>query len=101
MEAKLGFRDVRQRVLDALLSGRVIHAFRRDRQEKNLLDMGVLCPADVVDIVRKARGNEHACSPHHRDPSTDVHVLRRAGWYLKFVLLDDHVEFLSVHRSEP
>lgn len=101
MEAKLGFRDVRQRVLDALHSGRVIHAFRRDRQAKNLLDMGVLCTNDVVDIVQKACGNEHACSPHYRDTSTMVHVLRSAGWYLKFVLLDDHVEFLSVHRSEP
>lgn len=36
--------------------------------------------------------------PCHTGASTEVHVLRRDGWYIKFYFLDEDTVFISVHR---
>jgi hypothetical protein len=48
--------------------------------------------------VKACNGSCHDASPHHADSRMEVHVLRRAGWYVKFYFLDPDTVFISVHQ---
>ena len=85
-------------MLKALSTGAYQHEARNAIDVKNELATGAVTATDVAAIVRKCNGTHHAMSPHHRDASVDVHVLRRDGWYIKFYFLDEDTVFISVHR---
>jgi hypothetical protein len=104
----MGFTDAKRRVIAALVSGNFQHQARRDIDVKNLLQSGEVGVETVAELLKNARGNQHARSPHHQIAGIDVHVVRIRGWYIKWYFLPvqageghgDTVIFISVHPSE-
>lgn len=94
----MGFSTVKQEVIEALLSGDYGHEVRGDIDIKNLLSTGAVTAAAVVDIIKRSRGGDYACTPHHLAAEIDVHVITREGWYIKFYFLDPQTTFISVHK---
>ncbi len=84
--------------MQALIEGTYLHEVRNEIDVKNELSTGGIAVADVVAVIRRCNGTHHTMSPHHRDASVVVHVLRRDGWYIKFCFLDRDTWFISVHR---
>jgi hypothetical protein len=93
-----GFREVKRRLLKALAEGTWLHEARNAIDVKNGLATGAVTAAEVRAIVVRCNGIHHSASPHHADAATEVHVLRRDGWYIKFYFLDEDAVFISVHR---
>lgn len=100
----MGFRDARAAVIEALRSGKFSHEARAAQSETNLLAIGDIDPDFVVDLLRRARGDQYSESRHHWEASVIVHVFRceRRGvrWYVKVYFLESsEARFISVHRS--
>jgi len=95
----VGFSEAKQRVLRDLQAGNFVHEVRRNISRKNLLLTGRIGASDLAGILRRARGQDHRSSPHHRDPGIEVHEILVEGWYVKFYFLSD-TTFISVHRQE-
>lgn len=93
----MGFKEVRMKVIEDLVTGNWAYEARADIDEKNLLAIGKVTPADVIALVTGCRGNEYSSSPHHQDASLMVHVFKVRGWYVKFYFLPDTM-FISVHE---
>ena len=58
-------------------------------------------------MLRVCRAGDYATSPHHHDPTVDVHIFKpqvaRRRWYIKayFIEEDDQTAVvLSVHPSD-
>lgn len=99
MKSGLGFREARRRLIRALEAGACQHEARAAIDTKNLLHTGQVSVFDVIETVRRCRGQNHVSSPHHLMPEAEVHVLRRDGWCVKFYFLGDpDAAFISVHR---
>jgi hypothetical protein len=80
------------------LFGDYAYISRNDIDQKNLLAVGKVSLAKVVAVLKKSRGTEHSCSPHHQDETIEVHVIVCGGMYIKFYFDPDTV-FLSVHQE--
>lgn len=93
-----GFREAKRRVLKALVEGTFQHEARSAIDVKNGLLTGAVTAAEVIAVIGRCNGTHHTASPHHADPSVQVHVLRRERWYIKFYFLDEDTVFISVHR---
>lgn len=93
-----GFGEAKRRLLKALAEGAWLHEARNAIDVKNELATGSVTAAEVRRVVGRCNGTHHSASPHHADPSVQVHVLRRDGWYIKFYFLDEDAVFISVHR---
>ncbi|MGC5702829.1 hypothetical protein J4P02_21730 [Pseudomonas sp. NFXW11] len=93
-----GFRRVRRQLINALQTGNYLHATRGSIDIKNLLATGEISARQLIEIVLACRGGDHSCSPHHSVPQIAVHVLKRAGWYIKFYFIEPETWFISVHR---
>jgi len=94
----MGFSVVKQEVIEALLSGDYGYEVRGDIEIKNLLSTGAITVATVVDIIKRSRGGDYTCSPHHLAAEIDVHVISREGWYIKFYFVAPQTIFISVHQ---
>ena len=101
----MGFREARKAIIEALLVGRFQHEERAQAQGKNLLASGDVTVDEVVAVLGRCRGNQHATSPHHFVADQEVHVFRPvegvARWYIKAYLVEvGYVEaiFISVHK---
>lgn len=96
------FNDVKKQVLDCLQEGCILHESRNDIDIKNLLEVGAISVEEVADIIRRSRGNDYESSPHHMDPSIDVHVIKTRyqseQWYIKWYFIEPDVVFISVHQ---
>lgn len=97
--APKGFVAVRQAVLAALQRGDYQHEARGSIDVKNLLATGEVSPEQVMAVIRRCNGTQHECTPHHRMPKVECHVIRSQGWYVKFYFLDPVTVFISVHPS--
>jgi len=95
----MGFLEAKRKVIEDLVNGNFGHEARADIDNKNLMVLNKITAAEVVEILKRCRGNEHVCSPHHQDPSTLVHVVVTGGFYIKFYFEPDTM-FISVHPSE-
>ena len=100
----MGFRDVKAALVAALESGNYEHELREVQEEKNLLAVGDVSQAFVVELVRKTTGNEYSSSTHHAEVSVEVHVLRPmkdgTRWYVKaYFTPDSSAVFISVHSA--
>jgi len=95
--ASLGFTSIRRRAIAHLLSGTFLHEARGDIDVKNHLAMGRVSALDVVALLKRSSGDQYSSSPHHRDSSIAMHVIRTGGYYLKFYFEAPHVMFISVH----
>jgi hypothetical protein len=102
----MGFRDARDRLVDALRHGRYEHEARHARAEKNLLAIGDVSAETVITLLYRCRGDQHEESVHHWDPSTTVHefkpVVDDERWYIKAYFAPDDesagATIISVHR---
>lgn len=97
MTAKLGFAEIKRKVLVSLLSGDYSHEGRADIEDKNLLQVGKVSAAEVAEVLRKSGGSDHHSSPHHQDADILVHVIVCLSWYVKFYF-DPDTTFISVHQ---
>jgi hypothetical protein len=108
----MGFRDARQRVIRSLLAGDYQFEIRDVAEGKNLLEIGVVTPTEVVALLQRCRGDQYRCVPHHADASVPVHVflpvLTGERWYVKAYLVagapdepsgPDIAVLISVHKS--
>jgi hypothetical protein len=94
----MGYKAAKSRVIKDLLDGNFQHEARTTIDVKNKLLTGEITAVAVAELVKKSNGTEHSCSPHHFDPSIEVHVLATGGWYIKFYFLDPRTMFISVHQ---
>lgn len=63
-----------------------------------MLQMGLITPDDLTEIVKRCSRQHHERSPHHSITGIDVHILRRDGWYVTFYFVDPDTIFISVHQ---
>ena len=100
----MGFKDAKAEVLSCLQSGNILHASRGDIDTKNLLCTGQVSLEDVAEIIRRSRGREYACSPHHSVRDMDVHIIQRShkgvAWYIKWYFVEPASIFISVQPGE-
>lgn len=101
----MGLKGARRALIHALESGDVQHEVRDVRSEKNLLATCEVTETDVVQMLRRTRGDQYWSSPHDWDPDTTVHVFKpdMAGerWYIKAYFIDPpdgSAVFISVHK---
>ena len=86
---RIGFREARRRLCDALRNPTtIVHEERSDQEEKNLL--------------ATANGNDYQETAHHQDASVVVHIIQHQHqglpWYIKWYCLEPNVVFISVHH---
>lgn len=102
MEGQLvkGFDAVKHAVLTALHAGDFQHEPREEADYKNLLSAGKVSAEDVARVIRRCKGTDHQCSPHHSVKGVDCHIIKSQGWYVKFYFVDPVTMFISVHPLE-
>ena len=71
----VGFKEARQQVIRDLQAGNFVHEVRRNISSKNLLLTGSISASDLAAILKRARGQDHRSSPHHRDADIRVHEI--------------------------
>ena len=99
----MGFRDAKRQLIECLLDGKIGHELERSEIDvKNLLVTGAASADDVAEVIRRCRGNEYECSPHHLDETIDVHIVKTShggrSWYIKWYFLYPNAVFISVHE---
>ncbi|AWB67161.1 hypothetical protein C2869_12260 [Saccharobesus litoralis] len=80
----MGFKDARQQLLECLAEGNISHQARNNIDVKNLLETGQISVDMVTDIVKRARGHNYECSPHHTIKSIDVHIIKTIVKAIRF-----------------
>ncbi|PMY59935.1 hypothetical protein C1Y31_29735 [Pseudomonas sp. FW305-25] len=93
-----GFRQVRRDLISALQTENYLHAARGSIEIKNLLATGEVSARQLIEVISACKGTDHSCSAHHSVPGIAVHVLKKAGWYIKFYFIEPDAWFISVHR---
>lgn len=89
---------MKRAVIQALLAGDYLSEARDDIDVKNLLALGAVSPTFVAEIISASCGADYSCSPLHRKPQIDCHLIKARGWYIKFYFLDPDTVFISVHQ---
>ena len=69
----MGFNDAIRELIDALLDGR-FQAIARG--PKNYLENGGKTPVEVAAMLRSCNQVDYELSPHHDDPTVDVHIFK-------------------------
>lgn len=99
----MGFKAVKQQVINCIEQGTYDHEVRRNIDVKNLFQCGQLSDEYIIELLKATKGNQYNVSPHHLAPSIDVHVFKptRNGrtWYIKFYFIEPEAMFISVHES--
>jgi len=101
----MGLRAARAATIEALRTGNFDHEVGETRAEKNLLAIGGVSLDEVIDLLRRSRGDDYRESPHHWDRTVSVHVFTPQvdghRWYIKVYFIDGFGEtatFISAHR---
>lgn len=98
----MGFNAVRAQVLGCMASGNVLHEARDDIDIKNLLSTGQITVESVSEIIKRAKGIDYECSPHHVIKEIDVHIIKTSyqgkNWYIKWYFVEPNSVFISVHN---
>jgi hypothetical protein len=102
----MGLTQARASLIKALEDGTYQHEPREAQEEKNLLAIGDVSPAEVIRFLHRCKGAQYSESPHHWAPDVMVHLFEpEVGdetWYIKAYFLDEadgSAVFISVHRS--
>lgn len=99
---KLGFKEARRRVCEALKDPKsYVHDPRIDQAKKNLLASGQVTPEEVLAVLIAAKGQDHTEEPHHEADLGNIHVVtcqhQGVEWYIKWYFIDE-THFISVHH---
>jgi len=99
----MGFKEAKKKAIECLLKGDVRHETdRASINEKNLLLTGAVSQEAVAEILRKTKGDEHECQPHHSVKSIEEHIVKRKrakeNWYIKWYFVEPNTVFISVHH---
>ena len=98
----IGYKDIKRQVIHCLKKGLVSHEQRNNIDIKNLLAIGQVTLEQTADALRRSSGDSYSTSPHHLDPSIDVHIVKtiHAGknWYIKWYFVEPNSVFISVHH---
>ncbi len=98
----MGFKLAKSKVIECLNSGCVLYEKRGNINIKNLLSTGEISVEEVLEIIRRARGDNYSCSPHHFDANIEVHVIETIfsgrNWYIKWYFDEPDCVFISVHN---
>jgi len=98
----MGFKDSKRRVIDCLNNGLVLHEQRNNINIKNLLAVGQVSLDQIIEILRRSRGDSYSTSPHHYDANIEVHVVKTChsdkDWYIKWYFIEPNSIFISVHH---
>lgn len=101
-EGGMGFKDVKAQVLGCIGTGNVQHQVREEIDTKNLLLTGQVTVEEVSDAIRRSRGSDYECSPHHVIRGIDVHIIKASyqgkKWYIKWYFIEPNTIFISVHH---
>ena len=102
----MGFKDVRARIILSRIEGHFQHEERAQAEGKNLLATGDISVEEIIELLRRCRGNQHQTGRHHSDSTQVIHIFKPTinsiRWYIKAYIVDqDGVTaiFISVHRS--
>lgn len=106
----MGFKETRQRAIQAIRNGKIQHEARDEIEEKNLLLVGDVTTDQVISLLNACRGNQYSSSPHHLVPEVEVHIFKpeakldsiteKEPWYIKVYFLEPDIWFISVHKSK-
>ncbi|GBL04874.1 hypothetical protein [Glaciecola sp. KUL10] len=98
----MGFKKVKEKVIECLRQGNVLHEQRNRIDVKNLLAMGFLSTDDLIHIIARSKGHDYVSSKHHLNSKITVHIIRTqtAGrhWYIKWYFIEPNAVFISVHN---
>lgn len=98
----MGFKHVRELLIDALEGGLYQHENRKDMESKNLLAVGEVTAEFVVGLLRRCAGTRYRATPHHFVRGVVCHefkpVVDGERWYVKAYFLSKDAVFISVHR---
>lgn len=98
----MGFKDVQAQVLECMADGNILHESRVGIDIKNLLSTGQVSVEEVSDIIKRTKGNEYECSPHHVVAGINVHIIKKVyrdkSWYIKWYFIEPNSVFISVHN---
>ncbi len=95
----MGYTEVKDTVIKALGAGSYSHEPRAGViDEKNKLATGEVTPEFVANLIKRSTGADYSCSPHHKAPAIEVHIIEKNGWYVKFYILEPDTVFISVHQ---
>jgi hypothetical protein len=95
----MGFNDAKRQVLAALKNGTWRVEARQHVDAKNKLATGEVSVDELVKVIGRSRGQDHAMRPHDRDQAVTVHIIRKDGWYIKFYFIEPLTFFISVHEE--
>jgi len=100
---RMGFREDRQAILEALQQG--AYAFElRGVPGRNLFQSGTVSAAFVVDAIKSTRGPQARSDVHHQRPDVTVWIMKPTyqgqRWYIKCYLDGGTAWFVSVHPAE-
>jgi len=88
----MGFNDAKRQVLAALKNGTWRVEARRRVDAKNELATGEVAVDELVKVIGRSRGQDHAMRPHDRDQAVTVHII-------KFYFIEPLTFFISVHEE--
>lgn len=96
----MGLKNVRQKVIKCLKSGRIQHVTSRSGNivEKNLLVTGQITVEEVIELINRTKGNDFKCVKHHILKNIDVYIFKPNNWYIKCYFIEPDIFFISVHR---
>ncbi|WP_435008848.1 hypothetical protein P12x_000097 [Tundrisphaera lichenicola] len=101
----MGFKAVRQAMIQALKDGHFQHEERAQAEGKNLLASGEVSVEEVIGLLLRCTGKQHQTSLHHADSSQVVHIFKPTDgpsrWYIKGYLIEQDgfmAIFISVHQ---
>jgi hypothetical protein len=99
---RMGFKEVRTLLVDALRSDQFEFEDREDIDGKNLLAAEKVNAEFVIQLLLRCDGREYECRKHHTLPRVLVHVftplLGGERWYVKAYFVSSRAVFISVHR---
>lgn len=104
----MGFKIVRQRLIEALAQQRYQAEARSVIDEKNLLAIGDISAEAVIGLLKRCRGNQYREDIHHFLAKQKVHVFTPTHengleWYIKAYFIaqadGEMAVFISVHQS--
>lgn len=98
----MGFKEQKKLVIQSLSDGNYVHESRTNIDTKNLLLTGEVTEEELIKVLKKSKGTDFECSPHHTAKGIEVNIIKvtQSGirWYIKWYIIEPDLVFISVHH---